>query len=78
MEKPHSWQTLVSSMSPEMVQQLKSAIELGKWPNGDKLSAEQLEHCLQAVIAYDELKLPASERTAFIDRTGLKTTQCKE
>lgn len=75
-EKPQSWQQLVASMTPEIHHNLKTAIELGKWPNGDRLSPAQREHCLQAVIAYDQLYLPEQERTAFIDRSGLKKSNC--
>ncbi len=78
IEKPQSWQALVHNMTPQIHQQLKTAVELGKWPNGERLTAEQRDHCLQAVIAYDELHLPASQRTAFIDRSGLQKSQCDD
>lgn len=78
MEKPQSWQALVASMTPEIHQSLKTAVELGKWPNGDRLTPEQREHCLQAVIAYDELYLPEQERTAWIDRSGLQKSHCDD
>jgi uncharacterized protein YeaC (DUF1315 family) len=77
-EKPNSWQALVASMTPETHQSLKTAIEIGKWPNGDRLSSEQLEHCLQAVIAYDELYLPQTERTAWINKDGLGKSHCDD
>ena len=78
IEKPDNWQALVASMTPEIHQNLKTAIELGKWPNGDRLTAVQLEHCMQAVIAYDQLYLPEQERTAHIDRTGLGKSHCDD
>ncbi len=78
MEKPQSWQQLVAGMTPEIHQNLKTAVELGKWPNGERLSAEQRQHCLQAVIAYDQLYLPETDRTAFIDRSGLQKSQCDD
>ncbi len=78
IEKPQSWQQLVAGMTPEIHQNLKTAVELGKWPNGERLSDEQKEHCLQAVIAYDELYLSEAERTAFIDRSGLKKSLCDD
>jgi uncharacterized protein YeaC (DUF1315 family) len=78
MEKPDSWQALVAGMTPEVHQSLKTAVELGKWPNGDRLTPAQLEHCMQAVIAYDQLYLAEDQRTAFIDRSGLKKTLCDD
>ncbi|HWK54890.1 MAG TPA: DUF1315 family protein, partial [Hyphomicrobiales bacterium] len=53
--KPTDWKTLVASMSPELHAALKTAVELGRWPGGERLTAEQREHCLQAVIAWDQL-----------------------
>ena len=72
IEKPDSWQALLSSMTPEIHQQLKTGIELGKWPDGRRLTPEQLELCLQAVIAWDAQHLPETQRVAYIDRSKLK------
>lgn len=73
IEKPQTWQELLAAMTPEIHQSLKTAVELGKWPNGDRLSAEQVDLCLQAVIAYDERNLPETERVAYIDRSKKKS-----
>jgi uncharacterized protein len=78
MQKPESWQALVTSMTPDVHQNLKTAVELGRWPNGDKLTPEQVEHCMQAIIAYDQLYVPEQERVAFIDRSGLQKSQCDD
>jgi uncharacterized protein YeaC (DUF1315 family) len=80
IEKPETWQDLLANMTPEIHQSLKTAIELGKWPNGERLSAAQVELCLQAVIAYDQRYLPETERVAYIDthnkRSKVKTQHC--
>ena len=76
--KPDSWEALVGGMSETVYASLKTAVELGKWPNGDRLSATQVEHCLQAVIAYDALHLPEHERVGYIDRSKLKKTLCDD
>ena len=34
--------------------QLQRAVELGKWPTGQALTAEQRSLCLQATIAYEQ------------------------
>ena len=78
MAKPHSWKGLIEGMDRETYQNLRTAVELGKWPNGERLNDEQREHCLQAVIAYDELHLPSHERVGYIDRSGLKKTHCDD
>jgi len=64
-----TFEKMIEAMTPEVYQSLKRAVELGKWPNGERLSQEQRETCMRAVIAYDTTKLPEQERTGFIDRT---------
>ena len=53
---------LVDQITPSIYASLKTAVELGKWGNGDKLSEEQLENSLQMVILYEAKNLEASER----------------
>lgn len=53
---------LVDQITPSIYDSLKTAVELGKWGNGDKLSEEQLENSLQIVILYEAKNLKASER----------------
>ncbi len=45
---------------------VKLAIEIGKWPDGRKLTQEQKELCLQAVIAWELQNLPEEERTGYM------------
>ncbi|HEY0962978.1 MAG TPA: DUF1315 family protein [Pseudomonadales bacterium] len=72
-QKPDSFEALIAGMTPEIHANLKQAVELGKWPNGDRLTKEQVELCLQAVIAWDLRNLPESERVAYIDRGDLES-----
>ena len=59
---------LVGSLTPDMVNDLKRAIEIGKFPNNRAVSEEQRELMIEATILYDALKLPEEERTGFIHR----------
>ena len=59
---------LVESLTPDMVNDLKRAIELGKFPDNRAVSEEQRELMIEATILYDALKLPEEERTGFIHR----------
>ena len=61
-----SIQKLLQSITPEIYENLKRAIELGKWLDGNKISAEQRELCMQAVIAYEHKHLPAEKHTGYI------------
>lgn len=57
---------VLQAVTPDVYEKLKLAVEIGKWPDGRKLSAEQRATCLQAVIAYDSQHKPESERIGFI------------
>jgi uncharacterized protein YeaC (DUF1315 family) len=61
-----SVQELLDSLTPEIYLQLKKSVEIGKWPTGGVLSADQRELCMQAVIAYEKKHLPAEEQTGYI------------
>ncbi|MBP0049526.1 DUF1315 family protein [Marinobacterium sp. AK62] len=65
-----TFEKMIESMTPEVYQSLRRAVELGKWPNGERLSQEQRETSLRAVIAYEHThKVAENERVGYIDRT---------
>jgi uncharacterized protein len=74
----NSMQDILDIMNPEIHMNLKTAVELGKWADGRRLTREQLDHCMQAIIAYEQKNLPEEMRVGYIDRTGLKKTQCDD
>ena len=74
---PKNIEELLASITPEVHSKLKQAIELGRWENGDRLSKEQVELCMQAVIAYDEMHLSEEEKIGYIDRTKLQLKEAK-
>ena len=57
---------LLDNITPAIYENLKRAVELGKWPNGDGISAEQRQLCLQAVIAYETKHLPPEQHSGYI------------
>ena len=59
-------QELLNNITPDIYNNLKRAIELGKWPDGNKISQEQLQLCMQAVIAYEHRHLTPEQHTGFI------------
>lgn len=60
------FQQLIDAIDPDTCEKLRLAVETGKWANGTLLTEEQREHCLQAVIAYDQKHKPEEERVGFI------------
>jgi hypothetical protein len=51
--KPESIKGLIDNMPPEIYENLKTSIEIGKWPDGKKLDKTQLEDCMQILILYE-------------------------
>ena len=62
------YQQLIKTMSPELYERLKNAVETGRWPDGRAVTREQRENALQAVIAWGEQNLDKAERVGFIDK----------
>jgi uncharacterized protein YeaC (DUF1315 family) len=69
-----NYEDLVRQITPELYATFKRSLELGRWPDGRDMTPEQREHCLQAVIAYDQMHTPETERVGYIDR-GRKTAR---
>ncbi|MGE6790787.1 hypothetical protein SAMN05216206_2823 [Pseudomonas guineae] len=56
----------IENITPEIYQSLKLAVEIGKWPDGRKLTQEQKELTLQALIAWESQNLPEEERIGYM------------
>ncbi|WP_428242436.1 YeaC family protein [Gynuella sp.] len=67
------YNTLINQMTPEIYQNLKSSLELSKWPNGQRMSEQQKEACMEAIIAYEYRFKNEQERTGYIEK-GKKVT----
>lgn len=66
MDKPSNFEQVAESLTPEVYQNLKTAIEIGRWPNGETLSAQQKQVSLEAVLHYEAKNLPPEERTGYM------------
>lgn len=60
------YEQLLAAITPEIYQNMKQAIELGRWADGRTLTVEQRENTLQAIIAYEHKYFAESERTGFV------------
>ena len=77
-EMLEDWESLVDNMPVEIYLALKKAIELGKWPDGERLDREQLENCMQAVILYDHKNKNESDRIGYIDKGEKEGSSCSD
>tara|TARA_B110000444_G_scaffold260565_1_gene308069 strand:- start:1060 stop:1404 length:345 start_codon:yes stop_codon:yes gene_type:complete len=65
MHRPESIEQLIDDMNADVYASLKLAIELGKWGDGSRLDAEQIDFCMQAVILYEAKHLPEQDRVGL-------------
>lgn len=61
-----SFAHMIENITPEIYESLKTAVEIGKWSDGRKLTLEQKELSLQAVIAWELQNLPEDQRTGYM------------
>ncbi len=57
---------LIKSITPETYDTLKLAMEIGKWGDGTKMTPEQKELTMQAMILWEQNNLPEEERTGYM------------
>lgn len=72
-----TYEELIKRLDPTVYQNLKRSLELGKWPDGRKLTDEQRSICMEAVIYYeDHHHIPQEERVGYLDRGKKAGTAC--
>lgn len=57
---------LIRNLTSETYRSLRRAVEIGRWPDGRELTAEQRRLCMEAVIGWEALHAPESERTGYL------------
>ena len=67
---------MLSMLDDNIVERLKTAVEIGKWPNGVALTAEQRQTCMQAVIAWEHQHVDPTQRTGYISKPQKEEDSC--
>ncbi|EEF23830.1 conserved hypothetical protein [Ricinus communis] len=62
------YQQLIANITPDVHASLKRAVEIGRWPDGRRLTDEQRALCMEAVIAYEAAHVGETDRVGYIDR----------
>ena len=70
-----NFEELLTAITPEIYDALCRSVELGKWPDGRKLTDEEREISLQAIIAYDAANKPREDRVGYLPPKD-KPTPC--
>ncbi|WP_136064451.1 YeaC family protein [Modicisalibacter radicis] len=62
-----TFERMIQQMTPTIYDSLKQAVALRKWPDGQRLSDEQTELCLEAVMRYEIAhNVPEHERVGYM------------
>lgn len=65
MRRPESIEQLIDGMDSDVYESIRLAVEIGKWGDGVRLNAEQIDFCMQAIILYEAKHLPEQARVGF-------------
>lgn len=66
---------LIKAMTPDVYKNMKSALELSRWPDGRKMETEQKPLCMEALIRYELMAdIPAEERIGYMEAACKSTT----
>jgi len=69
-QRPPDFGSAAAALDRPTYENLRRALELGRWPDGRVLDARQREICLDAVLTWEAHHLPPEERTGHIERVG--------
>ncbi|WP_444883685.1 DUF1315 family protein [Microbulbifer sp. PSTR4-B] len=61
-----SFEQLLNNLNPQIVASLRRAIELGKWPNGVVITADQRSLCAEAVASWEAQNLPKEQQLGYV------------
>lgn len=69
----------IKNLTPEVYFNLRSAVELGYFPDGRVLTKSMREHCIQAIIYFEEIhNMPAQERVGYMEDKCASTQKKSE
>lgn len=59
---------LIAAMTPDVYRNMKSALELSRWPDGRKMEKEQKPLCMEALIRYENsANIPEDQRIGYME-----------
>ena len=64
-----TFEKMINQMTPAIYESLKQAVSLRKWPDGRRLTPEQTELCLEAVMRFEvENNVPEVNRVGYLEQ----------
>ena len=71
-----TFEKMINQMTPAIYESLKQAVSLRKWPDGRRLTPEQTELCLEAVMRYEaENNVPEESRVGYLEQRTCGSTR---
>lgn len=67
---------LIETMPLDVYQSLLRSLEVGKWPDGKVLTAEQRANTMQAIIAWGDRHLAERDRVGFVEKKQKASDHC--
>lgn len=68
-EQPMELAAFLENMTPAIHQALRQSLELGKWPDGRKMTEQERDAGLQAIIVYEHEHLPENQRIGYMPQS---------
>ena len=68
-----SMSNIYDILTPQLYETFKTAIEIGKWPDGRALTDKQKITCIEAIINYEHQHVKEEDRVGYVPK---KQTAC--
>ena len=65
-KRPTNFASAVASLDRATYENLRRALEVGRWPDGRSLEPRQREICMETVLSWEAMHLPPEQRTGYI------------
>jgi len=66
-QRPKDFGSAVAGLDRATYENLRRALELGRWPDGRSLEPRQREICMEAVLNWEATHLPPEQRSGYIE-----------
>jgi uncharacterized protein YeaC (DUF1315 family) len=73
-DEAQTFHETAGQLPKELIDRMRTALEVGSWPDGQRLSKAQKETTLEAVMVWEMMHLPPEQRTGFIQQACAKDT----
>lgn len=69
-----AFQDTAAQLDAATIERLRTALELGKWPDDQALTAEQKQTIMEALLTWEHKNLPPEERTGYMPKADCGPT----